>query len=440
MKTRDSSPSPGRTEAPASSVRPPGFLEVLREAPGFRRLFLARTTSLLGDWFNLLGVLALLRETVGLEPTVVSALLVLKLLPAFVLGPLAGVVADRCPRRAIMIVSDLARFAFVCGLFLAVRFPEQAVGIVLVCTALQMGGAAFGEPARSASIPNLVRAEHLAPANALNAVAWSVMFTLGAGLGGVATELFGWRWALALDAGTYLVSAALVRGVQLPPARQRTRRLDWAEVTGVRDFAAGFRYVAVRPRVATTLLIKAGWGVAGAATLILTLFGERVYPVLGKPDLGISLLYVSRAIGTGLGPVLSRRITRDESGRMRRYLVVAFIWSSACYGLFSIVNSPGLAALCIVAAHLGGSAIWVDSTVLLQRAVPDEFRGRVFAADLGLAMFTTASSTWVYGQLAGVVELRLLPRLLSGSLLVPALLWAVALTVLWRRGVESSDP
>ena len=87
-----------------------GYLSVLRDHRDFRYLYLARTVSLLGDWFNLLAVLALTREIHGASAQVVGWVLILKLLPIFLLGPIAGVVADRFSRKRIMIASDLGRF------------------------------------------------------------------------------------------------------------------------------------------------------------------------------------------------------------------------------------------------------------------------------------------------------------------------------------------
>ena len=355
-----------------------GYLEVLREHAGFRHLFLARTASLLGDWFNLLGILALLREVTDPDPRIVGGVFIIKLLPAFVVGPAAGVVADRFDRKRILLVADVLRFFLVAALFAAPQLPEQATTLVFTLTFLQMATAAFAEPARQATLPNLVSPRALAAANALSAVAWSTVFTLGAALGGVVTDLFGWRFALALDATTYLVSASLIVRIVFPKRFKPRTSYDLGTITGARDLAEGARYIAGHRRVAAVMLLKSGWGLAGAISLLLTLFGEGIYAVGGRPDLGISLLYVARALGTGIGPLLSRRITGELSSHMRPLIGLAFAWGALWYAVFAIVHHPALAFICVVVAHFGGSIVWVDSTVLLQRMVPDEFRGRVF--------------------------------------------------------------
>jgi hypothetical protein len=406
--------------------RQPGYLEVLRACPAYRLLFLARVTSLLGDWFSLVATVALLREVVGSSAGAISGMLILKLLPIFLAGPLAGVVADRFSRKWIMVWSDLVRVGLVLGLIAAPHTPWP-VGFAYVLITLQVVASAFFEPARTAAFPQLVPDRYLATANALGAVAWSVVFALGAALGGLVTNLVGWELALVIDAATYVVSALLVLKIDLPRRKQRgTRATDWMTITGIRDFRDGIRFIAGRPDVATVLFVKTGWGMAGAVTLFLTLFGEREYALGGRPDLGVALLYVSRAIGTGVGPVLARRLVLDESASaMRNLLTISLLWPCAGYFFFAGVDHWSLASLAVILAHFGGSVVWVYSTVLLQRMVPEEFSGRVMSTDLGLATLTISASLWIYGMLAGApdADLRLLVRVMAGSLLLPTAIW-----------------
>jgi predicted MFS family arabinose efflux permease len=402
---------------------------------------MARSISLLGDWVSLIAVIAMLREVVGSNPKVLSGLLILKLLPIFLAGPLAGVVADRFSRKTIMVVSDLNRVVLVLGL-LATPFVPWPLEFAYVLILLQVVSSAFFEPARSAALPQLVPPRHLASANAIGAVNWSLMFTLGAALGGVVTDLLGWRAALAIDAGTYLVSALLVSRMSLPRRERRPdSRVEWQTLTGFRDFRDGVRFILGRRDVATVIFIKTGWGLAGAITLFLTLFGERVYTLGGRPDLGVGVLYVARALGTGIGPLLARRFLPDESPRaMRALIAVSFVWPLVWYLSFSWVRHPAPAVLCVVIAHFGGATLWVYSTVMLQRMVPDEFLGRVMSTDLGLATLAISASTWFYGVLAAPpdADLRALVRWMALSLLVPLAVWLVA-AARWPVGVSQRD-
>lgn len=376
------------------------YRELLIQYPLFRKLFAARAVSLLGDWLNLLALLALLRDLELASPNVLSALFILKLLPNFLMSPLAGILADRFSRQKLMIISDLARFAFVMCFFLAPIFPKHAYIIILTMTGLQAASAAFFEPAKTAMLPDLVPGEALSAANGLNALTWSVTYALGSALGGVITYLWGWRFALLLDAGSYLLSAWLIATMILKKRERRTREWSWMNALGITDLVQGFAYIRGQTEVAYTMCLKSGWCLAGAIPLILTLYGEQKYHFGGRPDIGTAFLFACRAIGTGIGPIIGQRFFGQDRPGLNRAIWIAFGLGAAFYFAFGAVDDPLLAGLAVLIAHIGGSIVWVYSTVRLQLLVPDEFRGRVFAAELGLATLFISVSTWGIGYLA----------------------------------------
>src|SRR5262249_59672856 len=95
------------------------------------------------------------------------------------------------------------------------------------------------------------------------------------------------------------------------------------------------------------------------------------------------------------------------------------------YISFAVSQSFVLALLCLAIAHTGGSILWVFSTVLLQREVDDQFRGRVFAAELGLATLTMATSNYSVGELMD--RFGFSPRIVTAGVgsffLLPGLIW-----------------
>src|SRR5258707_2375844 len=122
--------------------------------------------------------------------------MVARLLPSVVMGPLSGVVDDRCSRRSIMITADFLRAIVVLG-FLFVRRPDQ-MWLVYVLTVMQLAFSAFFEPAKTAAIPSIVSDRELLPANAIASVTWSAMLSLGASICGFVASWFGTNVALAL--------------------------------------------------------------------------------------------------------------------------------------------------------------------------------------------------------------------------------------------------
>ena len=143
------------------------------------------------------------------------------------------------------------------------------------------------------------------------------------------------------------------------------------------------------------MFVKAGWGLAGGVLLLLTVFGQRVFPVGGSTAAGIGVLYGARGVGAALGPIALRWILGqqpaatsplDRTGLLhrRRLLRRARVRADAARGRALRAAAPISAA----------SILWVFSTVLLQLEVPDRFRGRVFAAELALVTLTSSASSY----------------------------------------------
>jgi MFS family permease len=412
------------TTKPALEIQQPvGYIELLRRNQGFRRLWLGQVISQTGDWFNTIALYTIILNLTG-SGRDVGLLLVARFLPSFIFGPLSGVVADRFSRRSIMIVSDLLRAVVVLG-FLLVRRADQ-LWIIYVLTVLQLGLSTFFEPAKTAAIPSIVSDRELVAANAISAVTWSAMLTLGAAIGGVITGWFGTNVAFILDSLTFVLSALLIIGVRLPKRPEREKsKLTLGKALGITDTLEGVQYVKGRPRVLAMLLVKPAWGLGGGILSLLAVFGERIFPVGNSAATGIGVLFAARGIGTAVGPIVARRIAGEGKRRMQASIGVSFLIGGLFYIAFGSTSSFVLALIVLGLAHTGGSILWVFSTVLLQRDVEDSFRGRVFAAELALLTLTMAASNYVTGEMLD--RFGLSPRRVIIALgvwfMIPGLIW-----------------
>ena len=145
------------------------------------------------------------------------------------------------------------------------------------------------------------------------------------------------------------------------------------------------------------MFVKAGWGLAGGVLLLLTIFGQRVFPVGGSTAAGIGVLYGARGVGAAMGPIALRWILGQQPRTLRRAIGPAYFIVGVFYIALSWAPTLPIAALCVLCAHFGGSILWVFSTVLLQLEVPDRFRGRVFAAELALVTLLSSISSYLDG-------------------------------------------
>src|SRR4029077_2199568 len=108
-------------------------------------------------------------------------------------------------------------------------------------------------------------------------------------------------------------------------------------------------------------------------------------------------LYGARGIGAGLGPIALRWLVGQKPRTLRRAIGPAFFLIGVFYMALSVAPTLPLAALSVLFAHVGGSILWVFSTVLLQMEGPDRFRGRVFSAELALMTLTASLSSYWTG-------------------------------------------
>ena len=137
--------------------------------PAFRRLYVALAFSSLGDWLGFLATTSLATQfatSLSGKAYATGGVLVFRLLPAVLLGPLAGAFADRFDRRRTMVVCDLLRFGLFLSIPLVHNFPY-----LLAASFLIESVSLFWIPAKEASVPNLVPRERLEAANQLSLIA-----------------------------------------------------------------------------------------------------------------------------------------------------------------------------------------------------------------------------------------------------------------------------
>ncbi len=397
------------------------YIHLLRSNSNYRRFWLSGVISQAGDWFNYIGLFVLLNQLTG-SGQAVSWFLIAKFLPTTLLGPAAGVVADRFNRRYILICCDILRGFLVLN-YLFVHDASH-VWLIYVLAVVQESLWTFSHPARQATIPSLCSKDELAVANGLSGASWSVMLAAGAALGGFVTAAFGWQTTMYIDSLTFFISAALLATVILPPGVSvKKSGFSLAGITGWHELVAGIDYVKSHPRVAALLMVKSGWALSGGILVMLTVFGEQVFAENGQGGLS-GVLYSMRGLGAAVGPLLAWRLLGEETTAMRRAIGAAFFISSLAYFLFSLAPGIVLAAICVFLGHIGGSIQWVFSTTLLHRRVEDAFRGRVFAAEMGLLTLVLSLSTWCTGiALDSGFSPRLIVAVLALFFLLPGSFW-----------------
>jgi MFS family permease len=418
-------------------IRP--YLDLLRRNPAFTRLFSAQLISFAGDWFATVAILGLALELTG-SPTVASLLLVVQTGAFAVASPIAGVLSDRFDRRRLMVVADLARVPVALA-FLFARDPGT-LWIAFVATALLSFGAAVFEPSSSASLPNLVDDEELGEANVLIGSAWGTMLAVGAAIGGLVAATFGRDVAFAVNAASFAASALLIVGIRRPFSRLAGDAAAHHEMPhgGLRGIAESIsvvlRFARGNRTLAALLLSKTTFGVGTGVIVMLAIFGRDVFDA---GDAGIGLLFAARGLGALIGPFLARSIVGLTDRGLLLGIAASFVVYAIGYALLPFSPALWVAMACVFVAHLGGGAQWMLSSYGLQRAAPDQIRGRVFSFDYGLVTVTIAVSMLIAGFLAELLVPAATTWAMVGLAAVAATGWVMlARPVIRRRGVDLS--
>ena len=400
-----------------------GYLQLFRQNHNFRRYFFSHIISLFGDWFNILAILALLRSMGHDGAGAFGGVFIAKALATLSILPVGGVVVDAVSRKWVMLLTDWGRALIVLGMFSVIWFPSPWLLYTLLW--LQSALTAFFDPAKRAILPDIVTEAELPAANALNAVTWSLMLSIGSGLGGLVVELYGWEVAMGVDVLSYLVSGILLLGVVEPPFEKQV--LQGNVLAPLKE---GWNYIMSHSKIRGLVSLKMMWGVMGSASVLLAMLAEGKYKMASGTMVGVSFLFIARGLGTGIGPIVARWIAKDRVPVMESMLGYGFVWALVFYAPLPFVNSIWAIAILVLLAHLGGATIWVFSTVRLQQLVPTEIRGRVFSWDLIGYLVMHSFSIWFFGLL--IDQHGLAPDVALASagwcLIVPIFIWFRILT------------
>jgi MFS family permease len=346
---------------------------VLRHRP-FRFLWLSQLFSLVGDRLVMV-VLALAVTDLTGDPKDVGLVFAARFAPLVLLTLFGGVLADRLPRRAIMVAADAARLllhAALAALFLA---GVVEVWHIILIEALFAVAEAFAVPAYQGLIPQTVPEEEIQDATALSTLSRNAATLLGPALGTAIFVAWGAGTAFAVDAATFGVSAALLLGVH---AR---RRGEPVARTGVlREVADGFREVRSRVWLWWTLLTVNLWLFVAEAPLLV------LGPTRGEEAYGDAAVFGIFMTASGAGMVLGSLLAMRW--RPQRPMVVAFLAGSMIpFALAVLALGLPLGVVYVVAVGGGvGSALfdvfWFTS---LATHVPPEALSRVSSFDYMLS-------------------------------------------------------
>jgi MFS family permease len=343
-------------------------LAVLRERE-FALFFWGQAVSVLGDGIFPIA-LAFAVLDLGGSPTDLGIVLMAGILPQTLFVLVGGVWADRLPRRTILVSADAAR-AVIQAVTAALLLSGHAqIWQLVVLYALSATASAFFMPASTAIVPQVTPHERLQEANALLGITRSIAFGIGAALGGIFVSLVSTGGAVALDACTFVVSAACLAALSDRSAPGGGGASFLSELRAGFDEVRRHRWLWIGLTNAFLFLM-----------LVVAPF-EVIGPVIAKSDLGGAfawgVILTGFSIGTLLGGLVMLRVRLE-----RPMFVAGLLFFATCVApLLLALPAPAWA---IALAYVGeGFAVGIFVTAwetAIQHHIPREMLARVGAWD-----------------------------------------------------------
>jgi MFS family permease len=391
--------------------------ESLIRNKSYLHLIGAQIVSNLGDWLDYLALFALVGLYWNASPLGVASIMLCFICPLVLLGPVAGVLADRYERRTIMIASDLGRVVLVLSLVFATQLWQ-------VCVILVLKGSfeALFNPAKNGKLKEIVPDEQMQQASSISAIIEQGAKIVGPTLGGLLVAAAGIRIAFYIDAATFALSALILAGV--PKRSLRTVQAPSGDEGNERvkpkpfltEFREGMAFIRSVP------LLLLGTALLSLVMLVLQIADSQLI-VLARliPNVNVDTIGYAMA-ASGIGMILSAGII----GRLKMLSPLPYMAAGgALMGL--------MLAVAAVTVSAGGSPLWLAPLFFIgggaaglvfipfqssaQRFTPVEYSGRVFGAVGSVTMLATLLGPLLGGILStvyGVVS----AFLISGSLLI----------------------
>ena len=390
----DSRPSEPPSVGGAKQARPPlrwsDAILALR-IRNFRLFWFGQLVSGIGTWMQTVALAWLVVEQTH-SPVALGTITMLQFLPILLFSLPAGVVADRIPKRRLMIGAQTlaALQALALGVLVAVGWtPLWALGVLAFVLGLTM---AFNNPAQQAFVSEMVEPSMVPGAIALNSAQFNGARMLGSALGGVAVAQFGVAFVFFVNATSFtaaLGALAAMRARELHSPKPRPR-----QPKALRD---GFGYALHTPPVLFVLVCLAVVGTVGfnwpvALPLIAT-------DVLGVQAVGFGLLFAAFGVGS-LAAAVALTYTRAPS---ERRLAGSGVALAVLLVLLGVSHSYAATAALMVLAGVSGTMFTTTANTRLQLIVPDQLRGRIMSMFVLLMGGSTPIGSYVLGYLAATL-------------------------------------
>ena len=388
------------------------YRRLLSRNPALARLFVGEFVSGIGDWLYLVAIMIVIYAE-SQSPVLLGVIAGARILPYVVLSIPAGIVADRFPRRYVLLVTDVARGLLMLVLAAAVLLGWPVWWLIGLSVLATVFSTFFG-PAIAALIPELVEEDDLGPANSAWATLDNVAFIIGPALGGLLIAVGGLALAFLLNAVSFAIVAVVLW--TLPSRASSTMESEAAAESDAQNVeAAGppAGWSALARRLAGPMLLDAVTSFAGGGVTVLLVI--LAIDVLGAGEAGVGYLNAATGVGGVLVGFLAGGIVGQRLGIP---LLGGGLAAAAGFAWLAVAGDVWVAMA--AAAIAVGALLLLDivNTTLVQRLLPNEMHGRAMGLIGTSGALTYAAGSFAYPILG--TELGVGPVLVTSGIVTLA--------------------
>jgi MFS family permease len=412
---------------------PPAKYRDVFALPEFRALWGAQLASVIGDQLARVALTVLVYDRTS-SALLAAVTFMLSVVPVFIGGVTLAGLADRFPRRRVMIACDVFR----CVLVVLMALPGVPLALLVALLAVvTLVGAPF-TAARAAIYPDLLAGDKYVAGNAITLTTNQFAQVVGFAVGGAAVALLGTRTSLLVDAATFGLSGAIVAWWVRPrpapaPASRRGRSAADPDA-GFGGEAKGGLAGAVRMVFSTpALLLPMLFGWLAAFYNAPEGVAAPLARSLGGGAAAVGAILAAQALGETAGMFLFGRLTRPVT-RLRLMGPLAI---ATCAVLILFFARPAFAAALIILAVSGAfGAYQIAANAAFVQAVPAHWRGRAF----GLAQGGMSLGQGTVMVLAGAAAQRLAPATVVAISGAVGVVCAAGVAASWIRSRKAGAP
>ncbi|MGH0540054.1 MFS transporter [Bacillus cereus] len=396
------------------------YSTLLKTNNNFNKLFYGQTLSVLGDWFHTVALVTFV-YSITESPFMIALTFISKGLPQLLLSPFIGGVVDRFSKKKILIFTDVLRGMIVLT-YLFALYKIEIIFISNICLSVL---SCLFEPAKQATLKNIVHQNHFVTANSLSSTMNGFMSIMGASLGGIIAQSLHIEFAFLVNSLSYFISAYFIYNMSVPSHDTFSKKK--AFFTDIKD---GYTYILQTKIILTLILVGISWGIIGGAyQLLLTIYAEKIFHT------NIGILYTVQGAGLMMGSLLVNLYISKNKEKMKKVFGWAYFLQGIFFLAFILSDQLISGIITLLCMRIAGGIIVPLDTTLLQTYTKETMMGKVFSFHYSIYGSLIQLSMFFTGWLLEILSPQIIGSLLAICCIFVSFIWLF----LFYRGKLSEE-